>query len=570
MQLSIKNHRFYVATEDEDAIALLGLIPGSRMLQSGVTFPMERSVIQAVTDLVPMDVAPEVLQWENDVRTTMMESARALLATDVDVAKFRYENAHLLYPHQRVGVRWLLLRGESNVKMLADMPGLGKTVQAIVAVEELGTAAPSVLVVCKENVTAQQWVDAIKKWAPKRTYELCVDGSLASRNKKILAAIRARTRYIIVKQSCLRHPGSASKHHEAACPAIFQARWPVVIVDEAHEYPYNHGKPSRQVNGLLMLMRQTDRMWLVTGTVVWGAVNSLYMYLRMIHPHRYGSFWSFAHEFCTVQTTPFGQKVLPPRPRSAKMNALKKELAVHVLRREDADVSNALPPVIHETIHIEMDPEVRALYKTLRKKSTQVADIVGKTSVLRAMRLLCCAPSLIDKENPLLRRLKEPKTEALLDVVRGHILTGHRVLVLAWHVSYVEHLADAITKEVGVAVETITGKVAAQKRVESVTRFKAGISSVLVATLKTMGVGIDLPGVQAVIMAEMDFVPAVNEQGWRRAYRLNSKTLLRVYRLITTKSVEAKIAALADARSDLADEVLAVRHIVEALAGEEN
>lgn len=70
--------------------------------------------------------------------------------------------------HQRVGVRWLISAFHAGGGILADEPGLGKTLQAIGAVEALVRRglATRVLVVAPANLVAV-WEAELGKWLPK-------------------------------------------------------------------------------------------------------------------------------------------------------------------------------------------------------------------------------------------------------------------------------------------------------------------------------------------------------------------------------------------------------------------
>jgi len=65
-----------------------------------------------------------------------------------------------LYPFQRQGVDWLKSKSKA---LLADACGLGKTVQAIVAIKELGEI--SALVICPATVK-YNWEREFKIWHP--------------------------------------------------------------------------------------------------------------------------------------------------------------------------------------------------------------------------------------------------------------------------------------------------------------------------------------------------------------------------------------------------------------------
>ena len=74
-----------------------------------------------------------------------------------------------LQPHQLAGVRWLYKAVMGGGGILADDPGLGKTLQAIVTVEALVSSgwARRVLIVAPANLVAN-WRVEFRKWLGKR------------------------------------------------------------------------------------------------------------------------------------------------------------------------------------------------------------------------------------------------------------------------------------------------------------------------------------------------------------------------------------------------------------------
>ena len=79
---------------------------------------------------------------------------------------------------------------------------------------------------------------------------------------------------------------------------------------------------------------------------------------------------------------------------------------------------------------------------------------------------------------------------------------------------------------------------------------------ILVATLKTGGVGLNLTSAQNVIHYDLWWNPAVENQATDRAYRIGQDKDVMVYRFITRGTLEEKIDLILKNKLELADRTI--------------
>jgi SNF2 family DNA or RNA helicase len=89
-----------------------------------------------------------------------------------------------------------------------------------------------------------------------------------------------------------------------------------------------------------------------------------------------------------------------------------------------------------------------------------------------------------------------------------------------------------------------------------VRRFQAGEIPVFLLSLKAGGTGLNLTAADHVIHYDRWWNPAVEEQATDRAYRIGQTRPVQVHRLITTGTIEEKIAELLARKRAIADSVL--------------
>ncbi|MEZ5227356.1 MAG: C-terminal helicase domain-containing protein [Acidimicrobiales bacterium] len=89
-----------------------------------------------------------------------------------------------------------------------------------------------------------------------------------------------------------------------------------------------------------------------------------------------------------------------------------------------------------------------------------------------------------------------------------------------------------------------------------VDRFQAGDLGVLLLSLRAGGTGLNLTRATQVIHYDRWWNPAVEDQATDRAYRIGQDRAVTVHRLITEGTVEDRVAALLEAKRELADRVI--------------
>lgn len=75
-------------------------------------------------------------------------------------------------------------------------------------------------------------------------------------------------------------------------------------------------------------------------------------------------------------------------------------------------------------------------------------------------------------------------------------------------------------------------------------RFNEGEADLFLISLKAGGTGLNLTGADTVILYDLWWNPAVEEQAIGRAHRMGQKQVVQVIRLVTEGTIEEKILEL--------------------------
>ena len=169
-----------------------------------------------------------------------------------------------LFPHQRLGVKWMLEREISGVSLinnsirgglLCDVPGLGKTIQMCATM--LGNPVNKTLLIVPKSVIGQ-WVDAIRKIIPNSKIYI----HMGIKRVKIQSEL-----YELDFNIALTTLQSLYNNR-----SIFLGfgQWGRIIIDEAHYIRNIHSKLSKCVCEL-----RGKHKWCLTGTPIQNNVKDI-------------------------------------------------------------------------------------------------------------------------------------------------------------------------------------------------------------------------------------------------------------------------------------------------------
>ncbi|KAK9114612.1 hypothetical protein Syun_021409 [Stephania yunnanensis] len=150
------------------------------------------------------------------------------------------------------------------------------------------------------------------------------------------------------------------------------------------------------------------------------------------------------------------------------------------------------------------------------------------------------------KVSALMRLLKASRTEN--SSTKSVVFSQFRKMLI---------LLEEPLKEAGFRFLRLDGSMTAKKRAEVIERFQnqgEDAPSVMLASLKASGVGINLTAASRVYLLEPWWNPAVEEQAMDRVHRIGQTEDVKVVRLIVKNSIEERILELQERKKELARE----------------
>ncbi len=418
--------------------------------------------------------------------------------------------------YQRIAAALVLATGGL---LLADDLGVGKTVSAICMLTDPRTL-PALVVTLTH--LPRQWEREINRFAPKlRThvlksgtpYDLTVNRRKRGKKSGEQLGLPSALPDVII-----------SNYHKLAGWADTLApivEGHAVIFDEAHELR-NAGSKQKGVSKKYSAAKHVaDGAAFklgMTATPIFNYGNEFHSVLEVLKPSAIGTRTEFGEEWCNGST---GDKAAIADP--AAFGSFMRESGL-MLRRTRKDVGRELPGLTKVIHHVDANEDA---LNAVSSACAELARIILKQGESERGAKLHASEEL---SNRLRQATGIAKAPFVADFVRMLVESGEQVLLYGWHREvysiWNEKLADL--KPV-----MFTGSESVPQKEASKAAFLSGESKILIMSLRA-GAGLD--GLQSVcrtvVVGELDWSPAVHEQGIGRVDRDGQKDPVLAYFLI--------------------------------------
>jgi SNF2 family DNA or RNA helicase len=182
---------------------------------------------------------------------------------------------------------------------------------------------------------------------------------------------------------------------------------------------------------------------------------------------------------------------------------------------------------------------------TIRKNRIKI--LAGLTR----LRQICCHPGLfVDGYKG-----SSSKFEQLMKIVDEAKFSGRRVLIFSQFTKMLTLIGRELANQ-GIPFFYLDGQTPSEERLERCNRFNDGERDIFLISLKAGGTGLNLTGADTVILYDLWWNPAVEEQAADRAHRIGQTNEVQVIKLIARGTIEEKINELQEKKRDLVSEII--------------
>ncbi|KAJ3321623.1 hypothetical protein HDV06_004038 [Boothiomyces sp. JEL0866] len=482
-----------------------------------------------------------------------------------------------LRPYQIEGLAWMEKREkECNGGILADEMGLGKTVSMIA----LMSAQKEKTLVVVPLPVLEQWAKEIATKGPAKKVAKYHGSSRKVMFNNFDKYDIVLTTYNVIALDYIEELGSQDQW----CP-LFTTMWGRVILDEAHLICNRNTKTARACFILGAKYR-----WCLSGTLIQNKIEDLFSYFHFIDQKGHGDFNSFKRDYIKVfeNDKELGLK---------KFHVLFKGI---VLRRtkigKNGENIITLPPITINTEELEFSPEEREIYDRIvqlykgkiMNKYNMGLQVFGDTLVLLCRTKQACVDTAMvqhladnaaefesryddsetetvfspenDWEDDLITRLnsvniadRQPSTkfQRVLDLVRTYHEGKTKTIIFSQFTTALKSLKPILDRY-GIKYAYLEGSMNTTKRNEQISMFGSDDAcGVLLASLKCASTGMNLIMASNVILLDLWWNPAIQEQAYARVHRMGQTRPVNVHVLVIKDSVEQLILGILEKKKQL-------------------
>ncbi|MCO0815470.1 DEAD/DEAH box helicase [Lactococcus lactis] len=462
--------------------------------------------------------------FENIGGTSFSEKFKSLYQHLTHPEEFPYEKPeHIkasLRSYQETGVRWMSMLSHYNLGgILADDMGLGKTVQAIAFILSNLKKDESVLITAPASLT-YNWASEFEKFTDEIDFAV-IDGTKAERSKEIQEK----------HQIYITSYGSFLKDFED----YQDKKLNYLLLDEAQVVKNYSSKTNKSLSAL-----NVEHTFALSGTPLENRIEEIWAIFQVVMPG-----------------------FLPKREKFNKMepSVISRLIQPFIMRRKKEDVLEELPEKMEITVYNQLADDQKVIYLAqLELMQKQVLEMdsaaLSRSRIeilagITRLRQICNTPALFMDDY----KGSSGKLERLRELLAQIKDSGHRPLIFSQFTKVFPHI-EKLMEEQEMTAYKLTGSTPIKDRLSMVQAFNAGSRDAFLVSLKAGGVGLNLTSADVVILVDLWWNPAVEEQAIARAHRMGQKNTVEVIRLITKGTIEEKIMEIQERKKDLIANVL--------------
>lgn len=508
-----------------------------------------------------------------------------------------------LRDYQIAGINWMLYQwSQCRSCLLADEMGLGKTLQTIGFIEALRLSYEAIDLPCLIIVP----LSVLAHW--QEQFENHTDASV------IIFQGSKADRDLIKKYEFTNYKGKKFMPHFNIMVTTYDAfiaeptylssiSWSLLVVDEGHRLKNEDGLFRTHLDKLNVPFRL-----LLSGTPIQNNLLELFSLLQFMNNKDFDDSEAFMTKYSAIESNDTAITI-------ELQNLLKK----YMLRREKKDVEFSIPKKCETVIDVELTVFQKQYYRAILENNRHFLTQSDKyksynlNSIISELRKVCNHPYLVvggraaaeSKEesleviakkfvktaeviksnnisaeivcsnqppmeirnNECSEQHNDPINTDPLIYSSGKIVLLHkllyklkqeksRVLIFSQFIETLNIIEEYLANY-GYKFERLDGSVKNADRAAAIKNFTNDEDIfVFLLTTRAGGVGINLQVANVVIIFDSDWNPQADIQAVSRSHRLGQNKEVKVYRLLTSKTIEQKIFSEATKKLVLSETVM--------------
>ena len=523
-----------------------------------ITFPYRAHLVAAVKALPGRTYNPKTKAWRvhTDHVDKVVEKLRplgitptpAVITLQTKLAADRYnadqedfECGKLpLYDFQKLGAKRMY---QSSSLLLADVPGLGKTIQTIAALK----GSSKILILCPASLKFS-WAKEIEKWTPElgpgSVTVNVINGDKEIRRRQWGAwQVNVGPTWTIANYELLYHDYDEIK----AC-----GQWDAIVCDEATRISNPRAVSVRALKTLACHKRVA-----LTGTPISNSPIDLWAILDWLRPGSLGNYSWFVERFAITD----GFRNITGFKNLKEFADLAEPW---VLRRTKEEVFKDFPKKTIELIEFPLKAGEQAIYDKIRQGlaheiaatltvSTETIGIIP-VKMLRLKQVTDHVKLVAEGEQ--FTFMDSAKFETCVDLVEPIVKSGEKVIIFSQFAEMAKILAGKLPVPPGVAIHLIHGETPVPDRQAAVDAFNAHPGGAVMIMTEAGAYGLNLQSASYVIHYDQPWSVAKLMQREDRAHRIGQTKPVTVYNLIAKNTIDEYVAKTLHKKQGVSVELL--------------
>lgn len=491
--------------------------------------------------------------------------------------------------------------------LLADQPGLGKTIQTLSAIAELGVSG-CILVVAPRSAVAVTWPEEIAQWLGEDEKIFVINATIkpAERREQVRAArdwaakgnrswVLCGPNYLRIKADVDDNTGDYLRDDKGnkiiravneCVPDLFGVKWSAVIVDESHQTlagaTGNKKRQSSQRLGLGALDTAPDALRIaISGTPFRGKTENLWGTLNWLYPEKYTSYWNWIKRHYGIKDSgsSFGSGIVKG-DNILDEKRFFSELKPVMVRRTKAEVRESLPPKMYGGTHLDpndpttpvavwlpMSPKQEKQYREIEREALiniggedeiTVNGVLAEMTRCKQIANSCLKADGLNANGTVKVQPIFPsnKAEWIHDFLTERIEGGTKTIVASQFTGFLNVLSAELEKK-GIKHYLYTGATnePERKRIRKEFQSESGDMVVLLNT-KSGGVSLTLDLADDVVIVDQTWIPDDQEQVEDRAHRVSRNHNVVIWNLASLGTIDEDIAVLNTERGEAISSIL--------------
>lgn len=481
-------------------------------------------------------------------------------------------------PFQTVGIKFC---AHNKTSLLADEPGLGKTLQSIGAMIEADVRGP-ILIMAPKTAALVTWPSEIEKWAPGDRVSVATGPPKATRQKiiedfwdeveqdwadgegfqyrhwLIVNFEMLRVKYMLdFDRNFVKVDNPITKDRKATVdyPELFDMDWEGVIIDESHKVlvaKSSEPKSFTLVRAGIDLLPMTDSCVRIamSGTPQRGRNEKLWGTLNWLRPDLYTSYWRWVDAFFVSHKDQYSVTIGEVKDEAK----FYKDLSNVMIRRTKAEVAPELPAKQYMNIYLDMLPKQKKAYEQMEKEATAVLEegeinALGALSEMTRLKQFASSYGSLDRDGRMVSAVPSNKLEWIIEWLDERRDADTKVIIASQFTRLINMFAEQLQKE-GWDCHVLTGETPSSERVRMQKEFQAeGGPRVFLLNTHAGGVSLTLDAADDVIVVDKTWNPDDQTQVEDRAHRISRLDhKVTIWNLTSRKTIEEAITAMNDQR----------------------